>query len=71
MYQRNNLEVLGEAFAGSEIVKPTLLVKDTLELDLGSRVLQLKAWTPAHTNTDLTVFDTASQTLWTGDLLFY
>lgn len=70
MYQRNNLEVLGAAFAGSEIVKPTLLVKDTRELDLGNRVLQLKAWSPAHTNTDLTVFDTASQTLWTGDLLF-
>ncbi|HEY8084524.1 MAG TPA: quinoprotein relay system zinc metallohydrolase 2 [Methylophilaceae bacterium] len=70
MYQRNNLEVLGKAFAGSEIVKPTLPVKDTLELDLGNRVLQLKAWSPAHTNTDLTVFDTSSQTLWTGDLLF-
>lgn len=34
-YLKNNAEVLGAAFAGSEIVKPTLPVKDTLELDLG------------------------------------
>jgi quinoprotein relay system zinc metallohydrolase 2 len=69
-YLRNNAAVLGEAFAGSEIVKPTLPVKDALEIDLGQRVLQLKAWPAAHTNTDLTVFDKTSLTLWTGDLLF-
>ena len=69
-YLRNNLAVLGDAFAGSELVKPTIPVKDTLELDLGGRTLQLKAWSTAHTNTDLTVLDSATQTLWTGDLLF-
>lgn len=69
-YLKNNADVLGDAFTGSEIVKPTLPVKDTLEIDLGQRILHLKAWPPAHTNTDLTVFDEASLTLWTGDLLF-
>ncbi len=69
-YIRNNTEALGEAFKGSEIVKPTQAVADTLEIDLGGRVLNLKAWPVAHTNTDLTVFDNSSGTLWTGDLLF-
>jgi glyoxylase-like metal-dependent hydrolase (beta-lactamase superfamily II) len=32
--------------------------------------LSLRAWQPAHTDHDLTVFDKASQTLWLGDLLF-
>lgn len=69
-YLRNNLAVLGDAFRGSEIVKPTHPVSDTLEIDLGARILGLKAWPVAHTNTDLTVFDAATATLWTGDLLF-
>lgn len=70
IYLRNNTEVLGEAFKGSEIVKPTLTVAEELEIDLGNRTLKLHAWPVAHTNTDLTVFDTSTATLWTGDLLF-
>lgn len=69
-YRRTHQEWLGEAFAGSEIVKPTVLVQDTLVLDLGDRQLSLKAYPIAHTNTDLTVLDSQSGTLWTGDLLF-
>lgn len=70
IYIKNNTDVLGAAFAGSELIKPTKPVSDTLEIDLGGRKLQLKAWPTAHTNTDLTVLDTATSTLWTGDLLF-
>lgn len=69
-YLRNNREMLGAAFDGSEIIKPTQGVSNTLEIDIGERLLQLKAWPTAHTNTDLTVFDTTTATLWTGDLLF-
>jgi quinoprotein relay system zinc metallohydrolase 2 len=62
--------LLGEVMQGVEIVIPTLLVDETLELDLGGRVLQLRAWKPAHTDNDLTVFDSASGTLFAGDLVF-
>jgi quinoprotein relay system zinc metallohydrolase 2 len=70
VYLRNNATWLGEAAAGSEIVKPTQAVSTSLELDLGGRTLQLTAYPTAHTNTDLTVFDHNTSTLWSGDLLF-
>jgi len=69
-YMRSNAAWMGEAFAGSEIVKPTQPVEKSLELDLGGRTLQLTAWPPAHTGADLSVLDTKTATLWTGDLLF-
>jgi quinoprotein relay system zinc metallohydrolase 2 len=51
-------------------VVPTLLVQDRAELDLGGRVLVLNAHKPAHTVCDLSVMDTESGILLTGDLLF-
>jgi len=70
VYMRNNQSWLGDAFVGSEIVKPTLSVQTHVELDLGERILSLNAWPPAHTTADLTVLDKTTGTLWTGDLLF-
>jgi quinoprotein relay system zinc metallohydrolase 2 len=56
--------------SAAQIVGPDMAVASTLELDLGGRRLQLKAWPTAHTGCDLTVFDRQTRTLWTGDLLF-
>jgi quinoprotein relay system zinc metallohydrolase 2 len=70
-YLRNAQVRLGDSgFAGTKIVMPTKLVSDTLDLDLGGRNLTLKARPTAHTDNDLTVFDSATETLMLGDLLF-
>lgn len=69
-YMRSNTTWLGEDFAGSAIVKPTVPVSDQMEIDIGGRILQITAYPIAHTNTDITVTDLASATVWTGDLLF-
>ena len=71
VFVRNLKKQLGEAAVHkSRLIPPSVAVQDRLSLDLGQRKLQLQAWPNAHTNSDLTVLDTASGTLWTGDLLF-
>lgn len=52
------------------LISPSLPVAGTQELDLGGRVLELRAWPTAHTDNDLTVLDRRSGTLWLGDLVF-
>jgi quinoprotein relay system zinc metallohydrolase 2 len=68
-YQRRLDEVLGPGSAGP-VVAPTLLVQDRTELDLGGRVLELTAHSPAHTDTDLSILDRQTGTLLLADLLF-
>lgn len=69
-YLRNLKKQLGDAAQNSTLIAPTETVKNHLTLDLGGRTLELTAWPSAHTNNDVTVFDAATSTLWTGDLLF-
>jgi quinoprotein relay system zinc metallohydrolase 2 len=73
--QANYLEslaaLLGEAeFVGVRVPQVSNPVAERAEIDLGGRVLDLRAWPVAHTGNDLTVLDRASGTLFSGDLVF-
>ena len=52
------------------IVPPALLIDDARELELGGRSLVLRAWSTAHSDSDLTVVDKQTGTLFAGDLVF-
>lgn len=69
-YTKLNQRFLQNDAQGSELIKPTIAVKTKMELDLGGRVLILNAHPVAHTNTDLSVLDRNTGTLFAGDLLF-
>jgi quinoprotein relay system zinc metallohydrolase 2 len=70
-YLAINKQMMGEdALEGTEIVLPTIPVENSLTLDLGARTLVLEAQPTAHTDNDLIVTDTATNTLFLGDLLF-
>lgn len=69
-YTKLNARLLGADAQASVLVKPTLSVKTTLELDLGDRKLELTAHPVAHTNTDVSVMESKASTLFAGDLLF-
>jgi quinoprotein relay system zinc metallohydrolase 2 len=70
-YLESNKQMLGEAaFEGIEIVMPTRTVQEGVIVELGGRDLLLEAQPTAHTDNDLIVTDSATKTLFLGDLLF-
>lgn len=69
-YLRNQTEWVGADAKGTELIPPDLAVETTHDLDLGDRTLHLTAHPVAHSPSDLSVQDSASKILWTGDLLF-
>lgn len=68
----NEADLGAEAFAGTRVIPPTLLVDGTrpTQLDLGDRPITLRARRTSHTDNDLTIRDEATGTLILGDLLF-
>ena len=70
-YLAMSKRMLGDkAFQGIEVVLPTVAVDDKMSLDLGGRTLLLETQRTAHTDNDLIITDSATNTLFLGDLLF-
>jgi len=70
-YIIGNKQMMGDkAFEGTEIVLPTQAIKEPTTLDLGDRTLLLEPQATAHTDNDLIVTDSKTNTLFLGDLLF-
>ena len=68
-YKQGLGEIIGADKVGP-VVMPTKTVADTDEIDLGGRKITFKAHGPAHTPTDLSMYDAATGTLLPADLLF-
>ncbi|MGK6317222.1 quinoprotein relay system zinc metallohydrolase 2 [Neorhizobium sp. DT-125] len=68
-YRQRLAEVLGPEKVGG-IVYPTREIVDVGEVDLGDRVVRFTAHDIAHTDCDLSMFDTSTGMLFPADLLF-
>jgi quinoprotein relay system zinc metallohydrolase 2 len=66
----NAAELAPGALTDARRVPATIEVSDRLELPLGGRTLEIRAWPVSHTDNDLTVYDPATRTLFGGDLVF-
>lgn len=63
-------QIGADAWAGTVLIAPTRTIVGPEALDLGDRFLNLRPAPRAHTDTDLTVQDSATGALFTGDLVF-
>jgi quinoprotein relay system zinc metallohydrolase 2 len=61
---------MGTALDGVELIAPQRVVETDMTIDLGNRALKLRAWAVAHSDSDLTVLDETTGTLFAGDLVF-
>lgn len=61
---------LGIILQQEDFIPPDRTAEKALELDLGGRRLFLTAHGTAHTDSDLSIFDEKTKTLWLSDLLF-
>ena len=71
-YETLNLRYLKTPLEKSIQIPPSILVRENESkiFDLGEREIKVNAYSPAHTDNDVTITDIKTGTLWAGDLLF-
>lgn len=69
-FLKNFIRELGNIKDPARIKGPDLRVDKSLVLDLGKRKIRLIAHQTAHTDSDLSILDLKTNTLWASDLLF-
>lgn len=69
-FYMERIHALSPDFADTRFIAPTQTVAEELTIDLGNRPLTLTAWPAAHTDSDLSIFDQRTKTLWAADMLF-
>ncbi|WGF86624.1 quinoprotein relay system zinc metallohydrolase 2 [Marinivivus vitaminiproducens] len=69
-YEERARAAMGGDAESARVVLPTEAASDGTAIDLGGRILEIALFPSAHTDSDLTVLDRATGTLFAGDLLF-
>ena len=66
--QYSNIE--NESLKNLKLVKADLLIKTNTEkkIDLGERIIEVKAWKSGHTDNDLSVYDLKTKTFWSENV---
>ena len=66
--QSNNIE--NEVLKKAKLIKANIKIKteNILKVDLGERVVEIKAWKSGHTDNDLSVYDLNTKTFWSENI---